>query len=166
MASAVRFASAYAAPSDAAIPWNSERREPERVADLQALLQRRHGGGGVPLPEVDHPHPHARHDQSERVLQSLGEAQRLLRPARGLPELAELGERPRQIGRVDRHQRRQATGTEGVPGGLEGAQDLAERGGGLPIVTTVVVDSTQLASRLAPQQAVTGRLGDGEGAVD
>ena len=103
----------------------------------------------------------------KRVLQSLGEAQRFLRPARGLPELAELGERPRQVGR-GRTISSGVTPTRdgGGPVGLEGAQDLAERGGGLPIVAPVVVEATQMASRLAPQQAVIGRLGDGEGAVD
>ena len=67
---------------------------------------------------------------------------------------------------MDHQQRRQADrGGEGFVG-LEGLQDLAERNGGLPIVATVVLDSTQIPSRLAPEQAVTGRLGDGEGAVD
>ena len=115
MASAVRFASAYAAPSDAATPWNDERRQPEGVADLQTLLQHRHGGGGVPLPEVNHPHAHARHDQTERVLARFGPAQRLLRPARCLRELAELGERPRQVGRALRHHRRHGRADMGEP---------------------------------------------------
>jgi hypothetical protein len=49
-----------------------ERGQPERVTDLQTVLERRHGGAGVPLPEVDHPHAHARRDQSERVLERFG----------------------------------------------------------------------------------------------
>jgi hypothetical protein len=62
---------------------------------LQTLLQRRQGSGDVPLPEADHSHSHARHDQTKRVLARFGPAQRRFRPACRLRELAELGERPR-----------------------------------------------------------------------
>jgi hypothetical protein len=49
--------------------------EPEGMAHLQTLLERRHSGGRIALPEVDHSRAHVRKDQAYSVLLSPREAE-------------------------------------------------------------------------------------------
>ena len=135
------------------------------MADLRPCSSGGMASRGVPVPQVDHPHAHARRDQTERVLQCFGEAQRLFRAGALPPRTRRARRGTSQVGRAHRHLRRRAGATEEAPAASRAPRTSRSVIGGLPIVASVVLDATQRGS-LEPQQAVIGRLCDGAGAID